>query len=219
MYIKDQGIAVGIQNDNEYLYLTVDIGDRMKQRQVMFRGLNIWCDYQGGEEKRFGIHYPVGMERPMMDRQRTDADEQPDTSVIFPETFPDDIEIIGPMEGEHHRMKIGETKGIDVKIENRNGTMVYLVKIPLMDNGQHVYGIGAKTGTVIGLGIETGGFMQARREGGEGMGEGGGGMGGRGGFGRGGGGRRRGGGGASGGGSRPQIEPTKFWTKVKLAEG
>jgi hypothetical protein len=224
MYVQDQGIAVGIQNDNEYLYLSVDIGDRMKQRQVIFRGLTVWFDYKGGEEKHFGVHYPVGMDRSMLEGRRQDTDERPDTSMIFPEKFSDDIEIVGPMEGEHHKMTIAETKGIDVKIENHEGTLVYLVKVPLMDNGQHAYGIGARPGTVVGVGIETGGFTQGGRGGGgQGMDEGGGspGGGGRGGGGGFGGGRRRGGGGggAPQGSSRPQIEPIKFWTKVKLAEG
>jgi hypothetical protein len=210
IYVKDQNIVVDVLNDNEYLYLTVGVSDRIKQRQVAFQGLTIWFDYQGGDEKRFGIHYPVRAERPQYEGGQPDPERMRDTSWTFPENFSDELEILGPMEGEHHRMHMVEAKGIDAKIQNNSGTLVYSLKVPLLDNGQHSYAIGAKAGTAIGIGIETGTFIQGERGG---VPRGGGGRGGRGGFG----GRGRGGEGMPSEEFRASREPIKFWAKVQLA--
>src|SRR5690349_20853814 len=58
--VKSQNILVGLHNDSEYLSLTVNAGDRMKQRQMTVQGLTVWFDSRGGDERRFGIHYPLG---------------------------------------------------------------------------------------------------------------------------------------------------------------
>lgn len=212
--VKSQNILVGLHNDNEYLYLTVNAGDRMKQRQMTVQGLTVWFDSRGGDERRFGIHYPLGVMRPQIEGQ----DRMRDSSWEMAGTISDELDILGPAEDEHHRMHMSETKGIDVKMENREGTLIYSLKVPLMDNGGHAFAIGAKPGSVIGLGIETP-EMPGERNRGEGPQGGGrrgsGGGGGRGGRGFGGGGGR--GEGGSSDGARSGREPIKFWGKVTLA--
>ena len=212
VFIKDQNIAIGVENDNEYVYLTLQVADPARQRQISFRGLTVWFDYQGGEKRRFGVRYPVAGER--TEERRSDAERTADTLRLFPENIPDEVEVIGPMEGEHHRMHLAETGGIDAKIENRSGTMKYFLRVPLMDNGSHLYGIGARTGMVIGLGLETAGFSGGGRGAGPRMGGGGpgGGMGGRGG--------RRGGRVSPGseGGSASAPQPIEFWAKIHIAQ-
>ncbi|HEV8539411.1 MAG TPA: hypothetical protein VGR15_10890 [Bacteroidota bacterium] len=208
LYLKDHNIAIGMQNDEEYLYLTIDVGERVKQRQIVSLGLTVWFDYQGGDARRFGVRYPIREERLPFERRQPGSERMPDTSEIIPETSTDEIEIIGPEENKHRRLHLAETKGIAAKIENRSGTLTYSLKVPLMDNGEHEYGIGARAGSVIGLGIETGGFPPGERGGDEpGMRMGG----------------RRGSGRAPGsmpaGAFRSAREPIKFWGKVQLAKG
>ena len=206
--LQDQKITLGVQNDQEFLYLQVTIPDRRKQRQIAFQGLTVWLDYRGGEERRFGIRYPLPGDHPFSGER---PPEMGDTAALTPVTLSDDIEIIGPMAGEHHRVRMSETHGIAVRLYNSDGLMRYLVTVPLSDNGEHIYGIGARPGSTIGLGIESGAFLSGGGiPGGRGGGPrmGGGGIGG--GFGRRGGGRPPG-----EGESRP--EPIKFWAKVQLS--
>jgi hypothetical protein len=217
VYVKDQNIVVDVMNDDDYLYLTVGVSDRMKQRQIVFQGLTVWFDYQGGDDKRFGVRYPLRTDRPGYGEERPDRGQLRDSSWTFPENFPDELDLLGPAEGEHHRLGMSETKGIEARVQNNSGTLVYTLKVPLMDTGGHLYAIGAHAGTTIGLGIETGGSLQGQG-GGRPRGEGGGGegrgrMGGRGGFG----GRGRGGEGGGGDQYRSAREPMKFWAKVQLA--
>jgi len=203
VYLREQNLVVDIQNDNEYLYLSLATNDRLTQQQIVRFGLTVWFDYQGNEAKRFGIHYPVTDWLPAFGGRRQFPVRMPDTSWKFPENLPDDIEIFGPMKDEQHRMKMVETKGIDVKIKNRGGTMLYIVQIPLMDNGPHLYGIGTQPGATVGIGVETGGpFSGGRSQG----------------FGRGFGGGMRRSFGASPQGFGERREPLRVWFKVHLAK-
>ncbi|MBI5475977.1 MAG: hypothetical protein HY964_04495 [Ignavibacteriales bacterium] len=208
-------MAFGFMNDENYLYLSLTISDRALQRQIAMMGLTVWFDRNGGEEKQFGVRYPVGMEmREMqMERRKFGQNEEHnlDNMPQFPEKFSDDIEIFGPMENEHQLMRIFETGGIEVALRFQSGLLVYEMKIPLQDKGPKPYVIGAAAGSVIGVGIETN-----KRDMPEGRGErpmmgggpGGGGMGGRRGEGR---------GNEPRSGTEGMKEPLKLWAKVKLA--
>ncbi|MGC8897644.1 MAG: hypothetical protein ACP5ON_05330 [Bacteroidota bacterium] len=136
MYLREQNLVVDLRNDNEYLYLSLATNDRLTQQQIVRFGLTVWFDYQGNEAKRFGIHYPITDWFSGFGGRHQFPATVPNTSWRFPEHLPDDIEIFGPMKDEQPAkggyMKMVETKGIDVKIKNRNGTMLYVVQIPLL---------------------------------------------------------------------------------------
>ena len=212
--IKDlKNVLVGVMNDSNFFYLSLTISDKALQRQVAFGGLTVWFDRNGGNDKIFGIHYPLGMEMRDMPterrRPRQDQDRESDTAWTFPEQFSNEIDIEGPMEGEHHRIALLETGGIEAAMHFSKGLLTYEIKIPLRDNGPQPYVIGTTAGSIIGVGVETAnrGERGSRQMLGSGSGEEpGGGFGGR---------RRSGGEQSFGRGER--AEPLKLWAKVKLA--
>ncbi len=103
-------------------------------------------------------------------------------------------------------------KGIEVSLKRSTGLIVYEVKIPLQENQDFPFAVGAEVGSEIGIGIEVPKMtMNMKRApgsmGGRGGGMGGGGMGGR-------------GGGMSGGmtGQRGNMQKgIKIWATVPLA--
>jgi len=220
-------IMAGILNDGDYLYLSLVTNDRSLQRQILFRGMNIWFDYKGGEDKRFGIHFPIPPQNPgFLSVQPPDDNGRfggGDTALTgrMPPVDTSEVEITGPAEGEHHRESLSHLSRLRVKIGISNTGMVYQLRVPLTDNGGEPYGIGTRPGNTIGIGLETA-VRAERRENRENAGEdrpGGYGGGGRRGGGRGGFGGGRGG---NGGGQRQngaqQAEPLNLWAKVHLAE-
>ena len=238
--LDEHETSVGLINDERFLYIGLITINRDYQRQIMRSGLTVWFDRKGGEDKKFGIHYPLGFGGSGSQqglRQNTGdegssgeagGDRPAESQMDNPRPLFDELEIYGPGDGEHHRMTAAETGGIDVRVGITNGVLVYELKIPLADNGSTAFAIGTKAGMQIGVGLESsngrGAAPSGSGEGGEGRGGGmGGGRGGGTGGGRGGGmGGGRGGGmggGRGGGGSRSggQAEPLGVWAKVHLA--
>ena len=121
-------------------------------------------------------------------------------------------------------MTFAEAGGIEAKYKIANGVLVYELKVPLSNKSSSPFTIGAKSGTLIGVGAETSNTKSSPKPS-EGVSEGGGGgrgegMGGGGGYGGGGGGgrgRRGGGGGGGRSSSGAQGEPFTMWAKVQLA--
>jgi hypothetical protein len=214
--IKDlNNVLVGFMNDENYLYLSLTISDRALQHQIAFSGFTFWFDRSGGEEKIFGVHYPLGMEEMGMpgDRRRKMQEQNfsRDSLPAFPENFSDELDIYEPTKGKHIRMRKQETGGIDVVLHLSRGLLVYEMKIPITDKGTQLYVIGTTAESTIGVGVETVSNEMTGRRGDRqkmGGGQGGGGMDGR----------RGGGPGEMPPSGRGGIrEPLKLWIKVKLA--
>ena len=237
-YVKGSNLALGIRNDNDYLYACVIMMDRQMQMQMMATGFTVWFDPEGGKEKTFGIHFPLGMQGqqpPTAPGGRGNPSGNPEEVQKLLEQTQRELEIMGPSKKDRERMLLMQAQGISVKIGSTQGFLVYELKVPLRKSTEHPYAIGVDSGHAVGVGFETTEInLEKMREqmdgmagppgGGGGMPPGGGGMGGPPG---GGGGMPPGGGGMGGppGGGRPgmgspggeQPQGLKLWTRVQLA--
>jgi hypothetical protein len=221
---EQQPLSVAAVNDGDSLYLVLTTSDWDARAQILRQGLIVWFDNAGGDKKRFGIRYPVGMEpgefRGRGGRRGAPSDD-PQAGETRPrgrgvdefEQPPDRLELLGAKKEDNRTYTLDKAPGIAAKIGNVEGTLVYELKVPLAKSDDHPYAIDAKPGALIGVGLET--PRVERPSGGFGGGGMGGGMGGRGGGGYGGmGGGRRGG---MERGGYAQMKPMKGWIVLKLA--
>ena len=217
---EESGVAVGLLNDSDYLYVAFSSRDSDVNRQAMMLGLELWLDPKG-DAPSFGIRFPVGAfkagQSPRDFRGRN-RDEMQRTL----EATLDRLEILGPGADDAKAVDLGDLHGIEVGVVTA-GKFAYELKLPLRQSDSHPDALGAAPGDKLALRLETG-DMEAMREqmrGSSGMGRGGGMSGGSGGgMGRGGGtGRGMGGGrGGPGGGARQsRPEPLKVKAKIQLA--
>jgi hypothetical protein len=255
IYFEKEKITVGVVNKPDTIYVRLSSHDRNIQRKLLALGLTVWFDESGGKNNKIGIHFPIGMQGtkvPMMDRnapndRSNNPDDQSNTQNNQPEipnakgnnqeqftklleSAQNEIELIGPGKNDRNTMPINEAGeyGIQCRIGNEKGYLVYELQIPLKRNESCPYGVAVKEVTTIGLGLETGkaDFRNMRQPGeggrrGGGMGGGGRGGGDMGGMGRGGMGGGRGGGmgGGMGPGGQRATESLELWLKVRLASG
>ncbi len=219
--IEGKPWIVGLMNDSNYLYVAFVTTDRPLQRQIMFRGMTLWFDHEGGEERRFGIKFPLGFEGMRQREYAGDFQNDPAREDTLTEGIPSDTseaEIFGPGPDEHHRVRLEELKQVALKMDLSQGRLTYELRVPLTDNGPDPYAIGTRIGTEVGVGIETTPRLGRSGSGGEsGRSEMPGG-----GIGREGGRRGRGGYGGGYGGSRSsrsgqEQEPLSLWAKVALS--
>lgn len=212
----------GISNDNENLYVRINVNDPSIQRKIILAGLTVWIDTTGKKKENFGITCPIQkipsskMNRSLMGIPKWDNNQILDAEFIG---FEKSIE---PYYISNNPYKV------EVSInQDEFKSLYYEMKIPFKSIYSNCSNISLKT---LSIGLETGALKipsqginnQAVKM--AGGGKGGGGT--RGGGGRGGGGR----GGASSGmpggnmggtsGGTPHnssmtdlTRPTKVWIK------
>jgi len=226
---------VGVQNDDKFLYLCLVTTDQQLQNKILRRGLTIWFDKTGSNDKKFGIKYPIGfsgmkgqnmpgentgIERPDATGERP-TQQEVNQRILKNQT---DMEFVGA-KNEEIRIPVAQLKGVELKLGMNDNRLVYEMRIPLSHAGGFDYAINADTGTVVSVGLETGKMnlntdnrRGVQRPDGGGEGGYGGGMGGGDDF----------GGGEMGGGRRGGYDRTRnvdpsefqsleFWAEVKLA--
>ncbi len=220
--IDDNKLVIGFVNDSNFVYLLLATNDRPLARSMM-RGLTVWFDAHGGNDKTFGIHYPMGG---MFSRDTRSSGVGNDESLLEPaerfDLIPSELEILGPGKNDRHRMQIMETGGIQAKYDVKVNSFVYELRVPFTQGDRYPFTIRSKVGNVIGLGLETSQEKPQRKE--QSTSEGGregeaGDSGDEGGFGRGGargGGRGTERGGRGQAGVRESTGPLDIWMQVKL---
>ena len=59
-YVEKPGVAIGLRNDAEYMYVCLMPADRRMAAQMLALGFMAWFDPEGGKSKTFGIHFIEG---------------------------------------------------------------------------------------------------------------------------------------------------------------
>jgi hypothetical protein len=229
-YFDDPNVAIGQFNDDEYLYLQLSSWDKGIVSHVVRSGVTVWFDPEGGKEKTIGIHYPIRTEDkslPTKAEFEKDKMGEPPDMLSMMESRMKAMEILAGEDKEAIKLSIAEagTLGINVSIGFDRRTIVYEMKIPLMRDTDHPFGIGVDLSEIskgeevktVGVGIETpeldmSKFKERMGEppgGGEGMS---GGM-----LGAPPGGAPPSGGGRPGGGPDIKLEPFSLWLLLSLA--
>jgi hypothetical protein len=248
-WVENPNVAIGVVNDQYYLYICLSSPVRSIVTQVVRNGLTVWFDAEGKKGKKVGIRCPLGAAPPgkpgapgaprapvglgEADKIREVAGDSDQFRAMIARDLAGagaTIEVIGPGEGDVRTVKAGEAGGIEVALGYVSGRLIYEIKVPLRRSEAHPYGIGWSGDGQVGIGFETpeitveapDGAMQGGPGpgGDEGDGWGGGGPGGEGGAGGGPpGGGRRPGGMNGPGGPGGAPEPLEVWGKIRLAEG
>jgi hypothetical protein len=161
-YDENTRVSIGVINDDTYLYICLITRNRGLMEQLMMSGFNVWFDPEGGSDKVFGIHFPLGMQAKGMpmevgsgDSILSDKKDLKEHSEMFQESW-QQIEIIGPGKEERYTALIEaiEKDGISVKMGSEKGYFVYELKVPLTESEQHPYYIGVNKNNLIGMGLE-----------------------------------------------------------------
>ncbi len=155
-YYESEMVSLGFFNDESHLYVCMLAEHPILQAQVVGQGFTIWFDPAGGKEKTFGIKFPIGMRgnEEQMDfkgMQEGELDREKMREAF--EKSLADLEILRPG-GAKQRIPVEEARGIEIKVRNQTGLLVYELKLPLKSDEEHPYAVGASAGASIGVGLE-----------------------------------------------------------------
>jgi len=157
-YVEKLNVSIGLMNDESHLFVCLIFLDKRMQAQVMRQGLSVWFDPSGGNGKRFGIRFPLGMQGMRGRIERTSGESavpNPDQIEGGIEAFQSELEILGPKENDRTRMPLNEANGIEVKTGRDRGILVYELKVPLVRNEHFPYAVGIGTRKTVSIGFET----------------------------------------------------------------
>ena len=121
VFIERDGIRYGVANDGEFLYLCLLSSKPNLGRQIVFRGMTIWFDPNGGEKKTIGIRFPIGglgMGRPEMDQRQPDQDPEQRGNRLeeMERQSLNEFEYLGPGENERQRVSRLQGQGLEMHI-------------------------------------------------------------------------------------------------------
>lgn len=228
---EEKGIIYGAVNDNENLYFMFRFRDIKLAQKLERRGITVWFNGEGKQEKLFGINYknenaPAFMPGNRGERNSQRSEER--EKIFFP---------MGKfnIQGDNtiDIISINDINDIEAKAGLNNGIFCYEFKIPLNNkNIADKFNMNFESGNNIKIGFEIAGISEEEKEqimakmkekmsqrgskGGSSMRGGGGRPGGMSGGRAGGMGRRPGGSGQND--MMKQFEPQEFWATVKLAK-
>jgi hypothetical protein len=212
----DKGVTFSVFNDDENLYMCITTWNTRTQQQILVRGLIVWFDAEGGDERRFGIEFPItkGPEdmSGLRDIARSDRARTIEELLVRSRSEM----IVGrtkDYDGSWMFVEDGMAMGIEAALDIHDRILVYELKVPLAEGQGLPFQQGTVPGALAGIGVEMGKLdvdemqRQMRNRGGtpgdvraRGMGSG-----------------MRG-----GGGRRPEMreameEEIEVWAKVRLA--
>jgi len=197
-WVEKDGLRFAVMNDDENAYIVLVTLKPELRRQIMFRGLTVWFDPLARGKKTVGVHYPLGMARGSRRPGESDPLAQPGQIQM-------EFEYISPLEQGPVRVPLIAGRGISLKINNEQESLVYELRIPLKSSSDKPYSIESAPGSKISVGFELSGLEPGAEPSG----------------GPGGGGGRRGGRGPSPGGGPTRggmsIEQLEIWASIHLA--
>jgi len=161
-YFSDYNAAVGVENDNDYLYLCLAVNDTNKVFQLFTRGFTIWIDPHNGEEK-LGINYPIGAINsgdfmPPVNEQPGNMNRGRDFSKRLQELklTQNEIRIINTDNFPLTSYYLNDTSVVHLDIGTQMGLFVYELKIPLSKNITSKHNFNLKPGDELNIGFESG---------------------------------------------------------------
>lgn len=153
--LEGEQASVGLLNDDDFLYICLVTDNPQVRRQVVGQGLILWFDPTGGEEKKFGVRYPIGMLELGMPMGGREGGAGVDRRSEALKALRQEVEILGPEKDQRRRMRVIEARGIQADIGWVDGRLVYELKMPLSRDPDRTIGIGTRAGQTIAIGLET----------------------------------------------------------------
>jgi hypothetical protein len=150
---KESGLGFRVCHDTGAIYLSLSASGRNLQEGLM-RGVTIWFDKSGGNDKVFGVG--LRMPRPEGRNDRRESKVATGASVAMSVPPLTDVEIVRPDAGENYRVPVGTDAGIQAAFgKSAEGIVSYELKVPFAKTARTPDAIECQGLTAVGVGIES----------------------------------------------------------------
>jgi len=161
-YVSDQPVSMSVVPTDSLLYVALATQDQRLIRSVARQGLIVWVDPSGGEARKYGIQYPLGL------RAQRAAGGGPPSSAASPSGSPRrssafsqlSLQELDVLRRDSARVRIPAqfSSGVRAQATINPGTLVYEVAIPVAaaagtDSTQH--GLRTPLAATVSVGLQT----------------------------------------------------------------
>jgi hypothetical protein len=157
-YLKDEKVALGVSNDNNYFYLCLTTNDMSKVMPMFAGGFIVWLENENKDQNTLGIKYPlhniVNESRIMINpgefRERGRGmmiakmiKDQDEIRILNEDKFPVTV------------ISTSDSSGLKAHLGFNDGQFVYELRVPLKTDQENKYGINADPGDKLLVKFET----------------------------------------------------------------
>jgi len=152
---------IGVANDGEAIYLSLETADPNLARLISHRGLTVWLDPAGGKAQTLGVRFPLPAARPPS-RWGEIGGSAPGGAQL------DRLELLGPEPYTRKELSAPGADGVQAALGAEGGRIGYELRVPIA--ASPAWGLRVKPGAKIGVGLVSRGVaprpMRRRGEGG-----------------------------------------------------
>lgn len=157
---NDNSFSYGISNDNENLYIRINVNDQSIQKKIMLAGLTVWIDTTAKKKENRGITCPI-QKIPLSKRDRNSMGKIQNTPKWNNNQILD-AEFIGFNKSMETFYISNNPYGLEVSIDQDEfKSLYYEMKIPFKSIYSDYSNIALKT---LSIGIETGALEMPSQE-------------------------------------------------------
>ncbi|MCL6097639.1 MAG: hypothetical protein M1391_03580 [Bacteroidetes bacterium] len=158
--IPDKKFGVGFANDDKFMYVCLTTDDRSKIFQMFRNGFIVWLEPVSGDNKTFGIKYPlvnIMDKQPQMDESTREEMSAQNNQRSFGRMLENqnEFEIVNQDKYPLLALPLVNREGIEAKLSFLDGRLVYELKVPLVVSKQYSIAAGALPGEKIRVRFET----------------------------------------------------------------
>ncbi len=158
--IPDKKFGVGFANDDKFMYVCLTTDDRSKIFQMFRNGFIVWFEPVSGDNKTFGIKYPlvnIMDKQPQMDESTREEMSAQNNQRSFGRMLENqnEFEIVNQDKYPLLALPLVNREGIEAKLSFLDGRLVYELKVPLVVSKQYSIAAGALPGEKIRVRFET----------------------------------------------------------------
>lgn len=157
-YFSDEKVALGVANDNSYLYLCLTTADMSKVMPMFVGGFTVWVENENNDENKIGIKFPLNnivTESRMMLNPREFREKGRDMMISKMIKKQDEIRILNKDNFPVTVISTSDSSGLKAHLGFNNGQFVYELRVPLKTDEQNKYGINAVSGNKLLVKFET----------------------------------------------------------------
>jgi hypothetical protein len=137
---EDADVAIGLVNDDIYLYLCLTSGNRETTLRMLMSGFTVLFENKAKKGARLGVHFPLA---PVRSRPPLVREHDPAAMMKQLEASLGTLALLGPGKNDTLPMatRMAESLGIAVSVKSLNEGCAYEIKVPLNRDARFTYAI------------------------------------------------------------------------------